>query len=63
MGTCSCKYPERMRETPDDAARCAYCGGIIRLCSRDDDPTQHDRPAWVRRALSRSLPARVEYVR
>jgi len=32
----------------------------IAKCSRDDDPTQHDkRPEWVRRALEKRLPAKV----
>lgn len=26
---CTCPVPDRMAETPDDAARCAYCGGLI----------------------------------
>jgi len=54
-----------------EVVECRHCGGrylrndlaTLRAngwhCSRDDDPTQHDRPAWVARALAGTLPAKV----
>lgn len=39
---CDCRAPDRIAETPDDAARCAYDGGLIIAPATFERPAHRD---------------------